>query len=525
MDAVYVGWLSIIPPIIAIILALITKEVLFSLITGVFSGALIYSIASGFNPIVGAVSTVFDVMIAKTDMYIMVFCFLLGGLVYLVNASGGAEAYCAWASKIIRTKRSSLLLTSLLGCLIFLDDYFNCLTVGTVMKPVTDRYKVSRPKLAYIIDATAAPICIIAPISSWAAAVGSYLKNTGAFDSEFKAFITAIPYNFYAILSLIMVFLVCTFSLDFGPMAKYEHLAESGNLSSLDEKKPTRNSNKKGRVIDMILPILVLIITAIVGMLYNGGYWSGDPALHNITAALGNCVAAQALVWGSFAGLVAALILYVPRKIMSFKEFMENLTNGMQQMITSGCILMLAWTIGGICRDLLSTPDFVKSFVESSGLPGALLPALVFLLSAFLSFATGTSWGTFGILIPIIIPVAQAVCPNLLVASLAATLAGSVFGDHCSPISDTTILSSAGAGVNHLIHVSTQMVYSLTVAACCLIGYLIIGFSDGKLILALPSSIICMVIFVLIMHKKSVKHLSSSKCVACKNSCIQNSEA
>lgn len=247
MDAVYVGWLSILPPVIAIILALITKEVLFSLITGILSGTLIYSFASGTNPIIGSVSTAFEVMIQKTDMNIMVFCFLLGGLVYLVNASGGAEAYGKWASKVIRTKRSSLLLTSLLGCLIFLDDYFNCLTVGTVMKPVTDRYKVSRAKLAYIIDATAAPICIIAPISSWAAAVGSYLKNTGAFDSEFKAFITAIPYNFYALLSLFMVLLVCAFSLDFGPMAKHEALAKTGVLGELEEKNADKEvSAKKG---------------------------------------------------------------------------------------------------------------------------------------------------------------------------------------------------------------------------------------------------------------------------------------
>lgn len=508
MDAVYVGWLSILPPVIAIILALITKEVLFSLITGILSGTLIYSFASGANPIIGSVSTAFEVMIQKTDMNIMVFCFLLGGLVYLVNASGGAEAYGKWASKVIRTKRSSLLLTSLLGCLIFLDDYFNCLTVGTVMKPVTDRYKVSRAKLAYIIDATAAPICIIAPISSWAAAVGSYLKNTGAFDSEFKAFITAIPYNFYALLSLFMVLLVCAFSLDFGPMAKHEALAKTGVLGELEEKNADKEvSAKKGHVIDMILPILVLIIIAILGMLYNGGYWSGDPALHSITAALGNCVAAQALVWGSFAGLITALCLYVPRKIMSFKEFMDNFTKGMQQMITSGCILMLAWTIGGICRDLLSTPAFVKTFVETTGLPGAFLPALVFLLSGFLSFATGTSWGTFGILIPIIIPVAQAICPDLLVASLAATLAGSVFGDHCSPISDTTILSSAGAGVDHLVHVSTQMVYSLTVAACCLIGYLVIGLTNGNLILSLVVSASCMIILILVMHKRSTAKL------------------
>ena len=265
-------------------------------------------------------------------------------------------------------------------------------------------------------------------------------------------------------------------------MAKQEVLAERGFLGGLDEQKDSLAQPKSGRVADMIVPILVLIVTAILGMLYNGGYWSNDPSLHTITAAL---------------------FMYIPRKIMTFKEFMDNFTKGMQQMITSGCILMLAWTIGGVCRDLLSTPVFVKTFIETTGLPGALLPALVFILAAFLSFSTGTSWGTFGILIPIIIPVAQSICPELLLSSLAATLAGSVFGDHCSPISDTTILSSAGAGVNHLTHVSTQMIYALTVAGCSLIGYLIIGITNGNLLLSLGTSIFILCIFTFIMHRRS----------------------
>ena len=504
MDAVYVGWLSILPPVIAIILALLTKEVLFSLMAGVLSGAIIYTFAAELNPIVGPVATSFDIIVQKADMNIIIFCFLLGALVYLVNVSGGAKAYGRWASKIIKTKRSSLILTSFLGCLIFLDDYFNCLTVGTVMKPVTDRHHVSRAKLAYIIDATAAPICIIAPISSWAAAVGSYLKNTGAFDSEFKAFIAAVPYNFYALLTLLMVFLIACFSLDYGPMAVYESRARKGDLGKLQEESSDTDSPcSTGHVLDMILPILVLIIVAIFGMLYNGGFWGDDPQYHTLTAALGNCVAAQALVWGSFAGIIACLILYVPRKIMTFKEFMENITKGMQQMVTSACILFLAWGIGGICRDLLSTPEFVKTFVETTGIPGALLPALVFVLAAFLSFATGTSWGTFGILIPIIIPVAQSICPQLLLASLASTLAGSVFGDHCSPISDTTILSSCGAGVNHLTHVTTQIVYALTVAVCSLIGYFVIGFTTN-LPLALGSAAALLIVFVIFMHHRFV---------------------
>lgn len=504
MESVYVGWLSVLPPVIAIILALITKEVLFSLIAGVLSGAVIYSIAAGLNPLFGPIQTTFDIMIQKVDMNIMIFCFLLGALVFLVNSSGGAEAYGRWTSKVIRSKRMSLLFTSLLGCLIFLDDYFNCLTVGTVMKPVTDRHKVSRAKLAYIIDATAAPICIIAPISSWAAAVGSYLKNTGAFKSEFSAFVSAIPYNFYAVLSLIMVLLISVFALDFGPMKKCEELAARGDLGGIEGTEAEKESSEakpNGTVADMLLPILVLICVAIIGMLYNGGYWSGDPALHNLTAALGNCVAAQALVWGSFIALIVCLLMYVPRGIMTFAEFMENTVKGMQQMMTSGCILILAWAIGGICRDLLSTQDFVKRLVETTGVPGFLLPALIFLVAAFLSFATGTSWGTFGILIPIIIPVAEAICPELLLGSLAATLAGSVFGDHCSPISDTTILSSAGAGVDHLVHVATQMVYALTVAGCSLVGYLLLGISGGNLALALGGAILLMIVIIVFLHR------------------------
>lgn len=505
MESVYVGWLSILPSVIAIILALITKEVLFSLMAGVLSGTIIYSIAAGLNPIVGPVSTTFDVMLQKADMNIMLFCFLLGALVYLVNASGGSKAYGQWASRVIRSKRSSQLCTSLLGCLIFLDDYFNCLTVGTVMKPVTDRHKVSRAKLAYIIDSTAAPVCIIAPISSWAAAVGSYLKATGSFDSEFTAFIAAIPYNFYALLSLLMVFLVSCFSLDFGPMAKEERLAQTAPVPVEETVPGQKEKSVSGTVADMLVPIVVLIVTAILGMLYNGGFWSGDPAYATFGAALGNCSAPQALVWGSFAGILTCLLLYVPRKVMSFKVFMENIVKGMQQMITSGCILLLAWTIGGICRDLLSTPQFVMNFVQSTGISGALLPALVFLLAAFLSFSTGTSWGTFGILIPIVIPVAEAICPQLLIASLAATLAGSVFGDHCSPISDTTILSSVGAGVDHLIHVSTQMTYALTVAGCSLIGYIIIGVTGGNLLISLGASVCLLVAFVLIMHRRDAR--------------------
>ncbi len=513
MESVYVGWLSILPPIIAIVLALITKEVLFSLITGVLSGSIIYTFAAGLNPIVGPAQVTFDILIEKADMYIMIFCFLLGALVYLVKVSGGAEAYGRWASKFIRSKRQSLILTSILGCLIFVDDYFNCLTVGTVMKPVTDRYKVSRAKLAYVIDSTAAPVCIIAPISSWAAAVGSYLKDTGAFKSEFLAFISAIPYNFYAILTLIMVFLLAVSRLDFGPMARFEADAEKGNLGALETSDGSTDSaenvHSNGTVADMIVPIVVLIVVSILSMLYIGGFWGTDPVYrHAFVAALGNSVAAEALVWGNFAALIVALLMYVPRKIMSFKEFCANIVTGMENMVTSGCILLLAWAIGGICRDLLSTPVFVKNVFEASGVSGTLLPALIFVLAAFLSFATGTSWGTFGILIPITIPVIQVLSPDLLTASLAATLAGSIFGDHCSPISDTTILSSTGAGVNHLYHVSTQLPYSITVAACSFVGYLIIGITKN-IYITLPCTVALLIITITLLHRRSMEKLKN----------------
>lgn len=514
MESIYVGFLSILPPIFAIILALITKEVIFSLIAGVLSGSVIYTLAAGLNPVVGPLQVTFDIIIQKTDMYIMLFCFLLGALVYLVKVSGGAEAYGRWASRFICSKRQSLILTSILGCLIFVDDYFNCLTIGTVMKPVTDRHKISRAKLAYVIDSTAAPVCIIAPISSWAAAVGSYLKGTGAFKSEFLAFISAIPYNFYALLTLLMVFMLSVMNLDFGPMAKFEEQAKHGNLASAEKETSSQtdeiNVCAKGTVADMLVPIIVLIVVSIVSMLYIGGFWGDDPAFrYSFVAALGNSVAAQALVWGNFVALVVALLMYVPRKIMSFKEFCANAVKGMENMITSGCILLLAWAIGGICRDLLSTPEFVKNVFESAGVPGALLPALVFILAAFLSFATGTSWGTFGILIPIVVPVSQALCPGLLTASLAATLAGSIFGDHCSPISDTTILSSTGAGVEHLDHVSSQIPYAVTVAACSFIGYLIVGVTNN-IFIALPLTVLLLIGVIIILHRYSAAKITQN---------------
>ena len=506
MESVYVGAWSLVPPIVAIALALITKEVVFSLVAGVLSGTLIYAIASGLNPVVAPVNVMFELIINRADWYIMLFCFLLGSLVYLINASGGAKAYGRWASRVIRSRTQSTLLTTLLGCLIFIDDYFNALTVGSVMKPVSDRYLVSRPKLAYLIDSTSAPICILVPISTWGAAVGGYMVDTGVFKSGISGFMAMVPYNLYALLCLLMVILICVFSWDFGPMYRFEQKARRGDLSAIQSEDYERMETASNATLwDMIVPILILVVVSILSMMYIGGFWSDDPAVAGqFGASLGNSVSGQALTWGSFAALLLTMFLYVPRKIMSFKEYFAGIVKGMEPMITAGVILLLAWAIGGVCRELLSTPEYVSNLFQELGVPGSILPMIVFVFAAFLSFSTGTSWGTFGILLPIVAPVAQTIAPELTVASLAATLAGSIFGDHCSPISDTTILSSTGASCNHLDHVGSQMPYAVTIAVCSLIGYILIGLT-GSGIIGLVVAAVLLVVSMIVLNRMSVK--------------------
>ena len=507
MDVVYAGWLSLLPPVLAIVLALITKEVISSLLVGILSGTIIYTAMAGLHPLIGPVDTLFDTALNSIDLYILLFCFLLGALVHLVTLTGGSNAYGEWASKRLRTKRSALLATSALGCLIFIDDYFNCLTVGTVMKPVTDRYNVSRAKLSYIIDSTAAPVCIIAPISSWAAAVSSYIRGTGSFESDFMAFCATIPFNLYALLTLAMVFILSVKDMEFGPMEKAELRAQqTGDLGAVQtEITDLPEGQKRGRVADMVVPIAALIVFSILSMLYIGGFWGEDPAFrYQFTAALGNSVAAEALCWGSLGALFVAFVQYVPRRLMTFEEFMKGVSTGMSNMVSAATILVLAWTISGVCG-LLETDAYVKDVMVASSIPGGLLPAMVFVVAAFLSFATGTSWGTFGILIPIIIPVASAISPHLLIVSLAATLGGSVMGDHCSPISDTTILSSTGAGCEHVQHVSTQLPYALLVGGCCIVGYLVAGFTDGNVWLTLLAGVGALVVLLTVLHRRSIK--------------------
>ncbi len=481
MEPYFAGWLSLLPPIIAILLALITKEVFSSLMIGILSGTLIYSVGTGADFIfMNTVQSAFAIMGKRVDFNIIMFCSALGALVYVITMAGGSRAYGKWATSRIRSRRSAMFSTCGLGALIFIDDYFNCLTVGTVMKPVTDTYSISRAKLAYIIDATAAPICIIAPISSWAASVGSNLKATGAFESEMSAFIAAIPYNFYSLLSLLLVALLCFFNWDFGPMRSAEKRAAQGDLGSLAQQEQGKLDIKNGTVLDMLLPIGALIVFAVLAMMYSGGYWGKDAAYHTFGAALGNCDASPSLVWASFGALVVAFLQYVPRRLMALAEFMHGLVEGMKAMLPANLVLVLAWGLSGVCQELLQTPKFVESLVTGGSMVGPMLPFLIFIIAGFLSFSTGTAWGTFGILIPLVVPIAQTLCPELLVVTLSATLAGSVFGDHCSPISDTTILSSAGAGCSHIDHVSTQLPYALLAATCSACGYLMVGFVSSN---------------------------------------------
>ena len=430
MEPYAAEWWSIVPPIVAIGLALLTKEVFSSLLVGIFTGTLIYAVGTDANIVMGTLETAFTMMAKKVDFNILIFCSLLGALVYLISLSGGTVAYGKASTKIIRGRRSSLAATSGLGIAIFIDDYFNCLTVGTVMRPITDAYKISRAKLAYIIDSTAAPVCIIAPISSWAAAVGSSLKDTGAFESELGAFVATIPWNFYAIFSLLLVFFLCCTDFDFGPMRRAE---EQASRQSVDATASGGTSDDKlkynpnGTTWDMLVPLGALIVFAVLALMYTGGYWGADAKYHTFMAAIGNSSASISLVFASFGALIVALLMYVPRKLMTFAQFAEGSVEGMKLMLPANIILILAWTLSGVCRDLLSAPQFMQHVVTSSGMGAMFLPVIVFAIAAFLAFSMGTAWGTFGILIPIVVPIVEVLDPSLTVVVLSATLAGSVF--------------------------------------------------------------------------------------------------
>jgi Na+/H+ antiporter NhaC len=507
--------------VIAIALALITKEVIFSLLLGILSGTAIYSFATGAG-IVGIFTTTINLAIAKVsdadNAAMIIFLALLGALVVLITRAGGSKAYGAWAVRKIKNTRSASLVTVLLGMLIFIDDYFNCLTVGTVMRPVTDRHKISREKLAYFIDATAAPVCIIAPISSWAASVISYYPTeTGI--TGMQAFVGAIPMNLYAILTLLMVvYMGSRAKADYGPMRKAQQrvdetgVVESANSVADSDELSALKTSDKGRVIDLLIPVAFLVLFSVLAMLWYGGFWETleDGGRKTLFEAFGDTSAGAALALGAFGALLVAFFMFVPRKLISFKEFFNCVAQGIKSMVGALVILTLAWTISGVCRDLLVTGRYVASVVEAASLPVALIPAIMFIVAAALAFATGTAWGTFGILIPITINICDIVAPHLSIIALSSVMAGSVFGDHCSPISDTTILSSTGARCNHIDHVATQLPYALTVASVCFVGYILAGFVAplgfaASVLITLPTAII-MLLVILIVLPKVLRH-------------------
>lgn len=492
------GW-SLVPPLVAIILALITKEVYSSLFVGIVVGGLFYT---NFN-VKDAFLTIFTDatdggMATKIagNVGILVFLVVLGILVALMNKAGGSAAYGRWATGAIKTRRGALLSTFALGVLVFVDDYFNCLTVGSVMRPVTDTHKISRAKLAYIIDATAAPICIIAPISSWAAAVAGVVEGVNGLD----LFIHAIPYNFYALLTIVAMLTLTITNTDFGPMLTHERNAQlDGDLYTTDarpfkdvaDNKPVGN----GKVIDLVLPVIVLIFCCIIGMIYTGGFFDGE----SFVDAFANCDSATGLMLGSIAALLITFVLYIPRKVLRFREFMDCLPEGFKAMVPAILILTFAWTLSGV-TGLLGADVFVAGLLEDSkGVVQMLIPVIVFGIAVFLAFATGTSWGTFGILLPIVVPIMDP-GSELLIITVAATLAGAVCGDHCSPISDTTIMASTGAQCDHINHVSTQLPYALTVAAVSAINYVLAALIQNWFI-NLPIAIASMIVTVLVIRK------------------------
>ena len=485
---------SILPPVIAIVLALITKEVYMSLLIGILSGALLYT---KFN-VISTVETTFQIMGDKIggNADILIFLVLLGILVALITKSGASRAYGEWASKSIKSKKGSLLATAALGVLIFVDDYFNCLTVGTVMRPVTDRYKVTRAKLAYIIDSTAAPVCIIAPISSWAAAVGSSLPEGSSLDG-FTLFLQTIPFNFYALFTLVFVLFIILTGIDYSKMKVVE---ESGDMGIEESSKEQEEEiSLKGKVIDLILPIIVLIVSCIAMMLYTGGIMEGA----NIVDAFANCSSARSLVMGSFIALVITFLFYIPRKVISFNDFCGCFVAGFKAMTSAVMILCLAWTLSGICSaDYLDIGGFVSTVIGGNAMVAMLLPLLFFLVALGLAFATGTSWGTFGILIPIALAIFGE-ASGMIPVCVAAILSGAVCGDHISPISDTTILSSAGAQCKHIEHVDTQIPYALTVCIPCAVGFLTAGLtSNGFIGLAAGAVVLAVIFGVLLVNNK-----------------------
>ena len=491
---------SLLPALIAIVLALITKEVYSSLAIGIIVGGALYAGGNFEGTVTHVVSDGFIASIADSyNVGILLFLVLLGALVAMMNRAGGSAAFGRWAVKHIKSRVGAQLATIALGVLIFIDDYFNCLTVGSVMRPVTDEHKISRAKLSYLIDATAAPVCIIAPISSWAAAVSGFAKGAGA-ENGMSLFIQAIPYNFYALLTIVMMIFLAITGFDYGPMKKHElNAKERGDLFTSGTKQAVEDMkiNEKGKVIDLILPVVVLIACCVVGMIYSGGFFSKEAPADFITA-FSDSDASVGLAYGAGVALLIAVVYFLIRRVISFKQIMECFPEGFKAMVSAIMILTCAWTLKAM-TDSLGAKIYISQLIEGSASSlQSFLPGIIFLIAVGLSFATGTSWGTFGILIPIVLSVFHS--GPLAIISVSACMAGAVCGDHCSPISDTTIMSSAGGQCDHINHVSTQLPYALTVAGVSFVTYIVTGFIKAWYI-ALPIGIVLMVgtLFVLRM--------------------------
>ncbi|RHT83896.1 Na+/H+ antiporter NhaC family protein [Clostridiaceae bacterium AM27-36LB] len=499
VPAMYATFWALIPPVVAIVLALITKEVYSSLFVGILVGGLFYS---GFS-FEGTIVHIFEdgIIGVLSDSYnvgILVFLIILGAIVCLMNKAGGSAAFGRWASDHIKTRTGAQLATVALGVLIFIDDYFNCLTVGSVMRPVTDKHNISRAKLAYLIDATAAPICIIAPISSWAAAVTGFVEG----EDGLSLFISAIPYNFYALLTIVMMITIAVLNIDFGSMKVHEDNAKKGDLFTTPDRPygeaTELEDTGKGTVKDLLIPIIALIICCVIGMIYTGGFFEGA----DFVTAFSNSDASVGLAIGSAFALVITILLYVSRRVLGFKECMDCIPEGFKAMVPAIMILTFAWTLKSM-TDSLGAAEFVAALIKGSaaGIVN-LLPAIIFVVGCLLAFATGTSWGTFGILIPIVVDAFQATNPTLMTIAISACMAGAVCGDHCSPISDTTIMASAGAQCNHVNHVSTQLPYAVSVAAISFITYIVAGFVQSAWI-SLPVGVVLTLGYLLFMKKRT----------------------
>lgn len=492
------GW-ALFPPVVAIALALISKEVYSSLFLGCVTGALLLANFSPWQTVVNFIQGDGVGMINAIDISILIFLVMLGVMVALMNMAGGSAAFGRWAKKTVTRRSGAQLLTMLLGVLIFIDDYFNCLTVGAVMRPVTESHKISRAKLAYIIDATAAPVCMLAPVSSWAAAVSSYVPE-GFPGSRISMFLSQIPYNYYCILTLVMVIMVSVFNIDYGPMLKHEYNAQVKNDLFTTEHRPFAGDDEyekadtKSSVLDLLIPVIVLIGMCIIGLIWTGGMWNADSEnYHNFVMAFSDASAGTGLCLGSIVAVVFTFVYYWLRKLIGFEKSFESVPNGFVQMVSPILILCFAWTLCGLCRDNgLQVGEFVKGVMANTGRLAAFLPAVIFIVACFIGFATGTSWGTIGIMVPLVCAVfdwnTQA---SLLSIGLAASCAGGVCGDHLSPISDTTIMASAGAHCYHLNHVATQIPYGVTAAAVSFVSFIIAGI--------IQNPVICMIIAVVLM--------------------------